>query len=242
MILYVAGIGSGDPEGMTVSVKKAVEKCSLIVGYTVYTDIIKKQYPEKEYYSTPMHRERERVLYALERAENENVVMVCSGDCGIYAMAGLAFEMAVNFPHVDVVPLAGVTAALSGGAVLGAPLTADFAVISLSDLLMPLEKIEKRLECAALCDICTVIYNPSSKKRSGYLKKACEIMLRHKSPETVCGYVKNIGRQGQESRIMTLKELAEENVDMFTTVFIGDETTRIIDGKMVTPRGYKSPK
>lgn len=238
MKLYVAGIGPGHPGGMTEEVRKAIEECKVVAGYTVYTDLIKKIFPEKEFYSTPMRGEEERVLYAVKRAVNENVVLVCGGDCGVYAMAGLAYETAEEYPQVEVTPLAGVTAALSGAAALGSPLTADFAVISLSDLITPWEKIEKRLECAAACDICTVIYNPASKKRTEHLKRACGITLRHKPPETVCGYVRNIGREGQESRILTLGELTEERLDMFTTVFIGESGTRIINGKMVTPRGY----
>ena len=123
---------------------------------------------------------------------------------------------------------------------LGAPLTHDFAVISLSDLLTPWEKIEKRLACAAMGDFTTAIYNPSSKKRADYLAKACDITLKYKSPETVCGYVRNIGRSGTESGVMTLAELRDFQADMFTTVFIGNSETKNINGKMVTPRGYKN--
>ena len=131
---------------------------------------------------------------------------------------------------------------MSGAAVLGAPLTHDFAVISLSDLMTPWEKIEKRLECAADADLSVVIYNPSSKKRSDYLAKACDIMMKYKSGETVCGYVKNIGRFGQESGVMSLAELRNFQADMFTTVFVGNSETQKVGGKIVTPRGYKSEK
>ena len=140
--------------------------------------------------------------------------------------------------EIEVIP--GVTAALSGGAVLGAPLTHDFAVISLSDALTPWEKIEKRLDCAAQADLCIAIYNPSSHRRPDFLKRACEIVLRHISPETVCGIVRNIGREGEEYKVMTLNELKDTQVDMFTTVFIGNQMTKIINGKMITPRGYKN--
>lgn len=155
-------------------------------------------------------------------------------------MAGLALELSANYPNTDIEIVAGVTAALSGGAVLGAPLTHDFAVISLSDLLTPWEKIEKRLACAAMGDFTTAIYNPSSKKRTDYLAKACDITLKYKSHETVCGYVRNIGRIGMESGVMTLAELRDFKADMFTTVFIGNSETKNINGKMVTPRGYKN--
>ncbi|MCI7768638.1 MAG: precorrin-3B C(17)-methyltransferase [Oscillospiraceae bacterium] len=239
MKLYVVGFGAGSFEGMTISAKNAIEDCGLITGYSVYTELIREHFPHKEYFSTPMRQERERVEYALSQAETRNTALVCSGDCSVYAMAGLAFELWDKFPRAEIIPVAGVTAALSGGAVLGAPLTNDFAVISLSDILTPKEKIEKRLECAAMADMCVALYNPSSKKRADHLKWACGIMLKYKSPDTVCGYVKNIGRDGEESMVLPLSELAEADTDMFTTVFIGCAETKIINGKMVTPRGYR---
>ncbi|MBQ5331923.1 MAG: precorrin-3B C(17)-methyltransferase [Oscillospiraceae bacterium] len=239
MRLYVVGFGAGNYEGMTIAAQKAIEDSGLITGYTVYTELIREHFPDKEYYSTPMRQERERVEYALSQAETRNTALVCSGDCSVYAMAGLAYELWEKYPAAEIIPVAGVTAALSGGAVLGAPITNDFAVISLSDILTPKEKIEKRLECAAMADMCVALYNPSSKKRADHLKWACGIMLRYKSPATVCGYVKNIGRDGEESRVLTLAELSQIDADMFTTIFIGCAETKIINGKMVTPRGYR---
>ncbi|MGN1119045.1 MAG: precorrin-3B C(17)-methyltransferase [Oscillospiraceae bacterium] len=238
--LYIVGFGAGDHEGMTIAAEKAISESSLIVGYTVYAELMKKYFPEKRFEVTPMRHERERVILALERAQRETVSLICSGDSGIYGMAGLALELVGNYPDVDIEIVPGVTAAVSGAAVLGAPLTHDFAVISLSDLLTPWEKIEKRLELAAEADFTVVLYNPSSKKRADYLARACDIMLRHKSPETVCGYVKNIGREGEESHILTLCELRDTPVDMFTTVFVGNSETKAIGGKMVTPRGYRN--
>lgn len=234
------GFGAGDREGMTVAAERAISESSLIVGYTVYAEMMKKYFPEKRYEVTAMTKERDRVILALERAQKETVSLICSGDSGIYGMAGLALELAENYPEVDIEIVPGVTAAVSGAAVLGAPLTHDFAVISLSDLLTPWEKIEKRLMLAAEADFTVVLYNPSSKKRADYLAKACDIMLRHKSPVTVCGYVKNIGREGEESHILTLSELRDTPVDMFTTVFVGNSETKAIGGKMVTPRGYRN--
>ncbi|MDD7430144.1 MAG: precorrin-3B C(17)-methyltransferase [Oscillospiraceae bacterium] len=238
--LYIVGFGAGNYEGMTIAAERAISESSLVVGYTVYAELMKKYFPEKRYEVTAMTKERDRVILALERAQKETVSLICSGDSGIYGMAGLALELAENYPEVDIEIVPGVTAAVSGAAVLGAPLTHDFAVISLSDLLTPWEKIEKRLMLAAEADFTVVLYNPSSKKRADYLAKACDIMLRHKSPVTVCGYVKNIGREGEESHILTLSELRDTPVDMFTTVFVGNSETKAIGGKMVTPRGYRN--
>ena len=165
--------------------------------------------------------------------------MICSGDAGVYGMAGLILEIGREYPEVSVEIVPGVTAASSGAAVLGAPLMHDFAVISLSDLLTPWETIEKRLRAAAMGDLCVCIYNPSSKKRAGYLRRACEILMEEKSPDTVCGAVKNIGREGEESQVMTLGELSGYEADMFTTVFVGNSQTMELSGAMVTPRGYR---
>ena len=165
--------------------------------------------------------------------------MICSGDAGVYGMAGLMYEVGVRYPNVELEIIPGVTAALGGGAVLGAPLIHDFCLISLSDLLTPWEKIEKRLLAASEADLSICLYNPSSKKRHDYLMKACDLMMQYKSPETVCGIVGNIAREGEFSRVMTLKELRDTQVDMFTTVFVGNSQTKEINGKMVTPRGYK---
>lgn len=241
MKLYVVGIGAGSHGGMTFDAERAILESDLIVGYTVYVDIVKSIYPDKKYASTGMKQEVDRVRYALEQVQSGlNAALVCSGDSGVYGMACLACEMAVNYQNVEVEMVAGVTAALSGGAILGAPLTHDFAVISLSDLLTPWEKIEKRLECAAMADLSIVLYNPSSKKRADYLSKACDIIMRHKAPETVCGYVRNIGREGEQAHVLTLAELKNTQVDMFTTVFIGNSETKIVGEKMVTPRGYRN--
>lgn len=239
-MLYVVGFGSGSRENMTVEAERVILESDIIVGYTAYTDILKKYFPDKKYYSTGMKQERERVIYALETAETQTVAIVCSGDSSVYGMAGLAFELSVNYPDVDIEIVSGVTSALSGGAVLGSPLGHDFAVISLSDLLTPWDKIIKRVEYASYADFVMVLYNPSSKKRGDYLSKACDIMMKYKNPDTVCGIVRNIGRNGQESRILTLSELRNTSVDMFTTVFIGNSETKIINGRMVTPRGYKN--
>ena len=240
-LVYVVGLGPGNPQFLTAQAKTALENADVLCGYTVYIDLIRSFYPEKEVHATGMIKEIDRCRWALETAQSgKTVALVCSGDAGVYGMASPILELAPNYPSVEIEIIPGLTAALSGGAVLGAPLAHDFCVISLSDRLTPWEMIEKRLACAAMGDFTTAIYNPSSKKRADYLAKACDITLKYKSPETVCGYVRNIGRIGMESGVMTLAELRDFKADMFTTVFIGNSETKNINGKMVTPRGYKN--
>ena len=238
--VYAVGIGPGGREFFTEEAMQALENADVIAGYTVYVDLVRDMFPDKEMFSTPMMKEIERCRWAIETAKaGQTVAMVCSGDAGVYGMAGLLYELADQYGEVEVEVVCGVTAAMSGAAVLGAPIGHDFCVISLSDLLTPWELIETRLRCAAEGDFAVCLYNPKSKKRSDYLDKAVEIMLKYKSEDTVCGWVKNIGREGQEFRIVRLADLPAEPVDMFTTVFIGSKTTRVIGGRMVTPRGYE---
>ena len=241
MKIYVVGIGAGSADGMTFEARNVLEKAGVIVGYTVYAELVKKLFPEKEYFVSAMKQEAERCRKAVEMAaDGRNVAVVCSGDAGVYGMASLVYEIAAGYENVEVSVVAGVSAMLSGGALVGAPLGHDFAVISLSDLLTPWEKIEKRLECASAADFAICLYNPSSKKRHDYLQKACDLMMKYKSPDTICGTVSNIAREGEEAHVMTLKELRDTQVDMFTTVFIGNSQTKEINNKMVTPRGYRN--
>lgn len=239
--VYVVGIGPGCGEQITPQAKNAMERAEVLCGYTVYIDLVKPLYPDKETYTTPMTRETERCRWALEAAQSgRTVAMLCSGDSGVYGMAGLMLQLAAGFPDAEVEIVPGVTAALSGAAVLGAPLMHDFCIISLSDLLTPWEVIDNRLRCAARGDFSICLYNPSSKRRADHLRRACDILLQEKKPETVCGWVRNIGRAGLEHRVLTLVELRDAQVDMFTTVFIGSSTTQAIGGQMVTPRGYEA--
>lgn len=238
--IYVVGMGPGEFEGMTIRAERVLKSCDTIVGYTVYVDLAKQYFPEKEFLTTPMRKEVDRCHLAFDEAEKgKTVAMICSGDAGVYGMAGLMLEIGQKHPQVSVEIVPGVTAALSGAAVLGAPLIHDFCVISLSDLLTPWEKIEKRLLAASEADFSIVLYNPSSHKRKDYLQKACELCLKYKSPDTVCGYVTSIGRDGETVKVLPLSELVNAETDMFTTVFIGNSQTKEIDGRMVTPRGYE---
>ena len=236
----VVGIGPGDESFLSISAKETLEESDLIIGYKKYVELVEEYLPDKEYLYTGMTKEVDRCKMALEKANEGNFVsVVCSGDAGVYGMAGLVYELSVDYPEVEIDILPGISAVLSGSSVLGAPIGHDFCVISLSDLLTPWELIEKRLALAGEGDFCICLYNPSSRKRKDYLKKACEILLKHKNEDTVCGYVRNIGRDGEEYHILSLKELKSTEVDMFTTVFIGNADTKVINDKMVTPRGYK---
>ena len=239
--LYVVGIGPGAYEKMTIEAADALKNSDVIIGYTVYVDLVKDHFPGKEFLTTPMKKEVDRCVLAFEEArKGKTAAMICSGDAGVYGMSGLMYEVGVNYPEVELEIIPGVTAATGGAAVLGAPLIHDFCLISLSDLLTPWEKIEARLLAAAQADFVVCLYNPSSKKRHDYLEKACDLMMQYKAPETVCGIVGNIGRDGEAMKVMTLEELKTTKVDMFTTVFVGNSQTKNINGKMVTPRGYKN--
>lgn len=242
MKLYVIGTGPGDASLLTGKALEALSCSELIVGYQLYIDLIKPLIEDKETFATTMKGEVERCKHAVEAAAaGKTVAVVSGGDAGVYGMAGLVFEIleACGYNHIQVEVIPGITAATSAAAVLGAPLTHDFAVISLSDLLTPWEDIEKRLKLAAQGGFAICIYNPSSKKRGDYLRKACEIILEEAGGETPCGYVRNAGREGQAFKILTLRELAQEQVDMFTTVIVGNRNTRVIGNRLVTARGYK---
>ncbi len=240
MKIYVVGLGPGQWNQMTQRAMEALDECDVITGYDVYIDLIRERYRNKRLLSTPMKKETERCHLALQEAlKGQTVAMVCSGDAGVYGMAGLMYEVAQQYDPVEIEVVSGITAACSGAAVLGAPLIHDFAVISLSDLMTPWDLIEKRIDCAAAADFVICFYNPSSIKRKDYLKRACEIILKHREAGTMCGYVRNIGREGETGTVLTLGELKDTQVDMFTTVFIGNTQTREINGKLVTPRGYR---
>ena len=239
--IYVVGIGPGEEESLTIRAEQVIKDSDIIVGYRAYTDIVRAYYPDKQYLESAMRQEIDRCEKCVDLAIEGNVVaLICSGDAGIYGMASPLLETAHKKGFYDVEIIPGITAASSGAALLGAPINHDFCVISLSDLLTPWELIEKRLRCAAEGDFCIVLYNPASHKRADHLKRACDIMLTEISPNTVCGYVKNIGREATEIQTCTLAELAAKQVDMFTTVFIGNSNTRIVKNKMVTPRGYEN--
>ena len=237
--LIIAGIGPGNVENMTIGVDKALREADVILGYGVYVDLVKNRYPEKEFITTPMTKEKERCVKALElAAEGRNTVLICSGDSGIYGMAGLVYELRGGSVSPEIMVLPGITAASGGAALLGAPLTHDFAVISLSDRLTKWETIAERLTYAAMADLSILLYNPSSNSRPDHLRRACEILLQFLPGNRLCGIARMIGREGESTRLLSLAELKEAETDMFCTVFIGNSMSRRIGDRMVTPRGY----
>lgn len=243
--LYIVGIGPGNPEEMTRQAFSVLERSDLIVGYTRYNEIVRQWFPKKEYFETPMKSEQERCEYALKAAESgKKAALICSGDSGVYGMASLTLELAEKRKSpVRIEVVAGISAVLSASARLGAPVSGDFAVISLSDLLTPQSVIERRLRAAAEGDFVIALYNPGSGQRREHLKRACRIIRRSRSGETPCALAKRIGRQGEKTEILSLGELENTEVDMFTTVLIGNSSTRTVEtaGRvcLVTPRGYR---
>lgn len=239
-MISIVGIGPGGYDDMTIRAVNAIKNADVVTGYRLYVELVQELVGDKETFCTEMRGEVARCQKAAEYAiSGKNVALISSGDAGVYGMAGLMLKILEDHPEIETEIIPGVSACQSGGAVLGAPLVHDFAVISLSDLLTPWSLIEKRLEAAASADFVIVLYNPGSHKRRDYLQKACNTVLKYKSPDTICGLVKNISRDGEEHSIITLDRLKDTPVDMLTTIFIGNSQTTVINGKMVTPRGYQ---
>lgn len=250
--LYVVGFGPGNYEHMTQKAIDVFQKVDEIVGYTTYVQLVKEYFPDKCYKTTPMRKETERCLFAIEEVEQGNdVALISSGDSGIYGMAGIALQLVQERKaniQVEIVP--GVTASSVAASVLGAPLMHDFATISLSDLMTPLDLIMKRVECCAMADMIVCLYNPRSKKRNDYIVQAAEKMLQHQKETIPVGIVRHAGRKEEEMLFTTLgqlrnfeqwKEEEKEMLDMFSIVIVGNSSTYIKDGTMITPRGYQIP-
>lgn len=241
--LVVVGLGPGDAEHLSPRAFAALQDADTIVGYGTYVDLIDPVLLEgKEVVITGMKKEMDRVRAAVDTAvAGKNVAVVSSGDAGIYAMAGLVLEMLETDGLLEAVPceiVPGIPALAAGAALLGAPLTHDFAVISLSDLMTPWEVIEKRIEAAAEADFVIVLYNPRSKRRDWQLPKALEIVKKHRTATTPVGLVRKACREGEEVTTHELEGFAPELVDMLSIVFIGNSATRLAGGKVITPRGY----
>lgn len=239
--LYVVGFGPGGYEHMTVRAIEAVREAQLVTGYTTYVEMLKEFFPDKEYLSTPMKKEVDRCRLAVAKAmEGQTVAMVSSGDSGIYGMAGIVLQVADEMgADIDIEVVPGVTAASAAASVLGAPLMHDTALISLSDLMTPLDLIMKRVECAGQSDFVICLYNPKSKKRTEYVGMAADILMKYHSADTPVGIVRHAGRSGESFYLTTLGGLYEADIDMFSIVVIGNSQTYVKDGRMITPRGYK---
>lgn len=239
--IYVIGMGPGNSEDMTPRAKAAIESADMVIGYSTYVELIQEYFPGKVFLSSGMTREIERCELVLEKAlEGKTVALISSGDSGIYGMAGIMLEVVNKSGQqvpVEIVP--GITAASAAAAVLGAPIMHDFAVISLSDLMTPLEAIYKRVGCAAEGDFVICLYNPKSKTRHDYIDTAREIIFKYRSGTTPVGIVRNAGRENEEYDITTLENMLDCEIDMFTVVIIGNSKTYIENNKIITPRGYK---
>lgn len=239
--LYVVGFGPGGYEHMTAKCIEVIKKADVVTGYTTYVNLLKEYFPEKTYLATPMMQEVKRCRMAVEEAKKgQTVAMVSSGDSGIYGMAGIIYQVAEEMgADIAIETVPGVTAASAAASVLGAPLMHDFAVISLSDLMTPLDLIWKRVDCAGQGDFIVCLYNPKSKKRTGYVEQAAEILMRCRKAETPVGIVRNAGRKDESSCITTLGALKDAEIDMFSVVVIGNSQTYVQGGRMITPRGYQ---
>ncbi len=240
--LYAVGFGPGGYEHMTVKAIEAIKEADIVTGYTTYVDMIREYFPQKEYIATPMKREIDRCKMAVSLAkEGKNVAMVSSGDSGIYGMVGIMMEVAneMGTDTIEIITVPGVTAASAAASVLGAPLMHDFAVISLSNLMTPLDLIMKRVECAAMGDMIVCLYNPKSKKRTDFVEQAANILMKYRSADTPVGIVRHAGRKEESSFLTTLKEVKDAPIDMFSIVIVGNSNTYIKNGKMITPRGYQ---
>ena len=240
-------LGPGEADLMTPEARRALELAEVVVGYSGYVDLVNPEFLQgKEVLSTGMRGEVERAGLAVDRAASgRNVAVVCSGDAGVYAMAGLLLEvmeargLVQEGPEgLDFAVVPGVSALNAAAALLGAPLMHDFASISLSDLLTPWETIEKRLDAAASADFVICLYNPRSTRRADHLGRALEIVGRHRSPETPVGAVKRAYRTGQEVRVFRLDAVDQDFVDMRTTLIVGNSATRTAGRFLLTPRGY----
>ncbi|MBP6063740.1 MAG: precorrin-3B C(17)-methyltransferase [Fusobacteriaceae bacterium] len=238
--IYIVGIGPGNLDDMSKRAYDTLKNSDVIIGYSVYIDLIKDEFKDKEIISSGMKKEIERCKECVEiYKQGKSVALISSGDSGIYGMAGPMLEIlsSENIP-VEVIP--GITSSIAGAALAGAPIMHDSATISLSDLMTDWDVIEKRIHCCSDSDLIISIYNPKSKGRDWQIKKAQEIMLKYKKHDTPVAILKNIGRIGESYTASTLKDFLDLDIDMFTMLIIGNSKTYVdSQGKMITPRGYK---
>lgn len=240
--LFVVGIGPGDLKQMSRLAYQILKGVDVIVGYKTYINLIKGLISKKQQiFSSAMRQEKERAVKAIELVDEGNsVAVISSGDPGVYGMAGLILELIQEKNlKIDVEVISGITAANAAAALLGAPLMHDYAIISLSDLLTPWKKIEKKLKKAVEADFIIVLYNPKSSCRIEQIEIARNIFLNYRSKETPVGIVRNAGRNNQKKIITNLVDMLDQKIDMLSTIIIGNSQTYIFEGKIITPRGYQ---
>lgn len=244
--LYVVGIGPGGEENITQKAIDSLNDSELLVAYTPYLEYVRGRIniEEKETYTSSMKEELKRCEYAIKSAASgKNTAIISTGDAGLYGMAGPIFELAEKenlLEKIEIIVIPGVSAAFSAAAEVGAPLMHDTCLISLSDLLTPMDLIEKRIKCAAMGDFVIVFYNPKSRKRKDHLKRAFDIIRKERPIDVPVAIVKNAGRAETEASLTSLDNIDFEKVDMMTSVIVGNSKTRLIDSYMITPRGYEN--
>lgn len=239
--LYVVGFGPGSKGDMTFRAASVIESADIVTGFTTYVEILREFFPDKNYKATGMMKEVDRCRSAIEDAmSGMTVAVVSSGDSGIYGMAGIIYQLADEMcADIDIETVPGITAASSSASILGAPMMHDTALISLSDLMTPIDLIMKRVDCAGVGDMVVCLYNPKSKGRREYLAQAADILMEYRSAKTPVGIVRNAGRKEESVTITELGGLCKADVDMFCTVVIGNSQTYVSKGRMITPRGYR---
>lgn len=236
--IYVVGLGPGNKENMTFRAYDVLKNSDIIIGYKTYVDLIEDMFPDKKIIKSYMKKEVARCEETLKLALEGNIIsLISSGDAGVYGMAGLMLEIAGDQVEVEIVP--GITSANASASLGGAPIVHDSVNISLSNLLTDWELIKKRIDLASQGDFVITLYNPKSSGRPELINEARDIMLKHKRKDTPVLIARNVGREGENYDITTLSEMLDYEINMFSTVIIGNSNTKVVNNKMITPRGYK---
>ena len=236
--IYVVGLGPGNKENMTFRAYDVLKNSDIIIGYKTYVDLIEGMFPDKKIIKSYMKKEVARCEETLKLALEGNIIsLISSGDAGVYGMAGLMLEIANGQVEVEIVP--GITSANASASLGGAPIVHDSVNISLSNLLTDWELIKKRIDLASQGDFVITLYNPKSSGRPELINEARDIMLKHKRKDTPVLIARNVGREGENYDITTLSEMLDYEINMFSTVIIGNSKTKVLNNKMITPRGYK---
>lgn len=242
MKLYVVALGPGAGKNMTIRAKETLDQCEYIVGYKNYVGLVEVDYIDKKFIKTELGNDLEACHAAMQKTmEGSITALVVSGDTAVYSTSSLLLTIAKEYPEVEIEPIGGVTTVASGASSLGSPISDDFVVLSLSDVDVPWAVIERRLMYAVDGGFVICIHAPVAPGRMEALRKACRILLWKRKPETICAYVKGAGTWGEKMEILSLEQLfSSTEIDMNTTVYIGNDQTEIMNGKMHTPRGYSA--